>query len=108
MVDYWLPTWWGWIDNWDQCSTCLAYNGSPCAGCEIPPGMLGLVQLVGGGTAAVAGNLRGNATIVNQQQAQAAARLPGVSSQQVNAQVNRQQAQRLRERKSDLNLMGDR
>lgn len=107
MVDYWLPSWWGWIDNWDRCSTCLAYNGSPCAGCEIPPGMLGLVQLVGGGTAAVAGNLRGNATIASQQQAQAASRVSG--HQAVNAQIQRQQIELNRQRKRELNQMvGDR
>jgi len=55
---YWLPAWWGWMDNWDQCSTCIAQNGSPCVSCEIPPGMLGLACLVGGGTADVAGNIR--------------------------------------------------
>lgn len=105
MVDYWLPSWWGWIENWDQCSTCIQYNGSPCAGCEIPPGMLGLACLVGGGTAAVAGNLRGNATIASQQQAQAAGRVPGVSRQEVNIQVN-QQAEKLdRARKRELNRM---
>jgi hypothetical protein len=107
MVDYWLPAWWGWIENWDQCSTCLAYNGSPCASCEIPPGMLGLVQLVGGGTAAVAGNLRGNATIASQQQAQAAGRVPGVSRQQVNIQVEQQNAQlnRIQEQQRNRNGM---
>lgn len=75
MTEYWLPSWWGWIDRWDRCQTCLAYNGTSCAGCEIPPGLLGLAQLVGGGTATVAGNLRGNATIRNQQQARAAGRV---------------------------------
>ena len=90
MVDYWLPSWWGWMDNWDQCSTCIQMNGSPCASCEIPPGMLGLACLVGGGTAAVAGNLRGNATIASQHQAEAAARVPEVSPTQVNIQVKKQ------------------
>jgi len=104
---YWLPQWWGWMDNWDQCSTCLAQNGTPCVSCEIPPGLLGLVQLVGGGTAAVAGNLRGNATIVNQRQAQAAARV--TSAQEVNVQLDRQQSQRLqRQMDQDANLNGGR
>jgi len=88
MVNYWLPTWWGWIDNWSDCRTCLAYNGSPCASCEIPPGMLGIVQLVGGGTATVAGNIRGNATIATQRQAQAATRVPDVSERDVVNQIN--------------------
>lgn len=108
MVDYWLPTWWGWIDHWDRCRTCIQYNGSPCASCEIPPGMLGLACLVGGGTAAVAGNIRGNATIASQQQAQAAARVPGVSAQQVNVELNRQQVELNQRQKRDLNQMGDR
>ena len=117
MVEYWLPDWWGWMDNWDQCSTCLAYNGSPCASCEIPPGMLGLACLVGGGTAAVAGNLRGNATIASQQQAQAAARVESAAAVQnqlnrqnrvIQAQVDRNTVDRLQQRKSQLNQMGDR
>jgi hypothetical protein len=72
--------------------------------------MLGLACLVGGGTAAVAGNIRGNATIASQQQAQAAARVPGVSRQQVNIQVNQQNQKlnRMQERKQNRNLMGDR
>lgn len=87
-ITYWLPSWWGWIDNWAQCRTCLRYNHSPCVSCEIPPGMLGLVQLVGGGTAAVAGNLRGNATIASHQQAVAASRM--VRPRNVNIQLNKQ------------------
>jgi hypothetical protein len=64
--------------------------------------MLGLACLVGGGTAAVAGNLRGNATIASQQQAEAAARVPGVSAQQVNVQIEQQNSQldQLRERQN--------
>jgi hypothetical protein len=98
MVDYWLPEWWGWIDNWDTCSTCLAYNGSPCTSCEIPPGMLALACLVGGGTATVAGNLRGNATIASAQQAHAAAVQHGAA-----AVAN--QAQR---KQSSVTIDGDR
>jgi len=105
---YWLPAWWGWLDNWDQCSTCIAQNESPCVSCEIPPGLLGLACLVGGGTAAVAGNIRGNAAIASQQQAQAAARVPGVSRQQVNVQLDRQQVELNQRKKRELNRMGDR
>lgn len=89
MVDYWLPTWWSWIDNWHCCQTCLEYNGTPCASCQIPPGMLGMVQLVGGGIAEVAGNLRGNAMIATERQANAAARVS--SAGRVDQQLRRQQ-----------------
>jgi hypothetical protein len=61
------------MSNWSDCATCLQYNGTPCASCEIPPGLLALAQLVGGGTATVAGSMRGNCGIANAQQAQAAA-----------------------------------
>jgi len=70
---YWIPSWWDWMSNWSDCATCLQYNGTPCASCEIPPGLLALAQLVGGGTATVAGSMRGNCGIANAQQAQAAA-----------------------------------
>lgn len=53
--------------------------------------MLGLACLVGGGTAAVAGNLRGNATIASRQQAQAAARVESPAA--VQNQLNRQRIQ---------------
>ncbi len=75
MTDYWLPTWWGWIEDWSRCRACLEYNHTPCTSCEIPPGILGIVCLVGGGTATVAGNLRGNQSITTAQQAQAASRM---------------------------------
>lgn len=88
---YWLPTWWGWIDNWDQCQTCIRYNGTPCVSCEIPPGLLGIACLVGGGTTAIAGNIRGNATITSQRQARAAVRVSGANV--VNQQLKRQQHQ---------------
>lgn len=88
---YWLPPWWNWIDNWDRCRTCLAYNGTPCASCAIPPGLLAMAQLVGGGTATVAGNLRGNATIASARQARAATRQHGTG--RVSEQLHRQQRQ---------------
>lgn len=75
MTDYWLPTWWDWIEDWSRCRACLEYNHVPCTSCEIPPGMLGLACLVGGGTAVIGGNLRGNQTIATGQQAQAAAQM---------------------------------
>lgn len=91
-MDYWLPSWWGWIDSWSRCRTCLKYNGSPCASCELPPGLLGIVCLVGGGTEVVAGNMRGNVSIANQQQAAAASRMdrghPASQKRQININVN--------------------
>lgn len=72
---YWLPSWWSWIEDWSRCRACLEYNHAPCVSCEIPPGMLGLACLVGGGTVAVAGSLRGNQTLATETQAHAAARM---------------------------------
>lgn len=86
---YWLPSWWGWMQDWSKCTTCLKYNHTPCMSCEIPPGLIGLACLVGGGTVAVAGIMRGNVGIHNQQQAQAAARVS--SAEKVNRQLQRQQ-----------------
>lgn len=80
MTNYWLPSWWGWIEDWSRCRTCLEYNHVPCASCEIPPGMLDLACFVAGGTATVAGNLRGNVTIATAQQAQAAAQMNWVQA----------------------------
>lgn len=88
---YWLPEWWGWMQDWSKCITCLEYNHSPCLSCEIPPGMLGLACLVGGGTAAGAGQLRGNVTIASHPQAEAAARVHDAGA--VNRHLQRQQRQ---------------
>lgn len=85
---YWLPTWWNWMQDWGQCIECIEHNHIPCTSCEIPPGLLGIACLVGGGTAAVAGNMRGNVGIVNQCQAKAAARVS--SAEKVNRQIQRQ------------------
>lgn len=85
---YWLPEWWEWMSDWSQCITCLKYNHSSCVSCEIPPGFLGLAQLVGGGTATVAGIMRGNVGIHNQKQAQAATRVS--CTEKVNRQLHRQ------------------
>jgi len=87
--NYWLPSWWNWIEDWSDCRACLEQFGTTCTSCEIPPGMLGLVCLVGGGTAAVAGSMRGNVGIHSQQQAVAAARVS--SPTQVSIQLKRQQ-----------------
>lgn len=78
---YWLPDWWDW-------------HTDPAA--EIPPGILAICCVIpafGGGTEVIAGGMHGNSHIASAQQAQAAARQYGV--RQVNAQLNRQQAQRL-------------
>ncbi|SEO70790.1 hypothetical protein SAMN05216388_101763 [Halorientalis persicus] len=53
------------------------YTGPDDPSDEIPPGMLAMAQLVGGGTALVCGNLRGNTAITSQRQAQAAGRMTG-------------------------------
>lgn len=86
---YWLPSWWGWVEDWGRCITCLEHNHTPCVSCEIPPGLIGLACLVGGGTATITGTMRGNVGIVNQRQAQAAARVS--SAEKVNRQLQRQQ-----------------
>ena len=87
--NYWLPSWWNWMQDWSDCAICLEYNHTPCASCELPPGLLGLVCLVGGGTATVAGTMRGNVGIESAQQARAAARVSG--PELVNQQLQRQQ-----------------
>jgi len=92
--NYWLPPWWGWMQDWGGCIECLKYNHSACLSCEIPPGVLALAQLVGGGTAAVAGSMRGNTTIASGRQAQAATRQHG--AQAVENQLSQQ--------KRELNL----
>lgn len=66
----------------------MQYNYSRCISCEIPPGLLAMAQLVGGGTTVVGGSMRGNVGIVSDRQAQAAARQHGVEP--VNRQLNRQ------------------
>lgn len=70
---YWLPSWWDWMSR-------------PAD--EIPPGLLALACLVGGGTAVVAGSMRGNTAIASARQAQAAARQHGAAA--VNRQLDRQ------------------
>lgn len=90
MTDYWLPEWW-------DCASC----GFSCPECEIPPGLLAILCVrpaFGGGTEVAAGNMRGNTAITSQRQAQAARRQHG--HQQVNAQLNRQQARKLRDAQS--------
>lgn len=104
MTDYWLPEWWDWIEDWSECLTCLQYNHSRCISCEIPPGLLAMAQLVGGGVATVGGSMRGNCGIVNAHQAQCAARQHGVEpvnrqldrQRQINAQVEREVLKRER------------
>jgi len=51
------------------------YSPGPDVRDEIPPGMLAVAQLVGGGTTTVCGNLRGNTAITSQKQAQAVQRM---------------------------------
>lgn len=94
---YWLPEWWGWMQDWSGCIACMRYNHSRCMSCEIPPGLLAMAQLVGGGTATVAGEMRGNVGIENQRQAKAAARVS--SAQEVNIQLDRQQAEKAKQLK---------
>jgi len=100
---YWLPKWWDAVSDWEKCRTCIRRNGSPCVSCEVPPGLLAMAQLVGGGVATVAGNMRGNQTITSQRQAQAAARVPGPSTIDVQSAVDqastKRKLQRLQERK---------
>jgi len=95
---YWLPKWWSAVSDWSDCRTCMAYNGSPCASCEVPPGLLAMAQLVGGGVATVAGNARGNQTITSQRQAQAAARVPTSSTANVQASIEKSKAKKLQRR----------
>ena len=89
MTEYWLPSWWDWMQDWSDCIACMKYNHSRRLSCEIPPGLLGLAQLVGGGTAAVAGRMSGNVGIASARQAKAAARVSGAEA--VNKQIQRQQ-----------------
>lgn len=90
---YWLPRWWGWIDqDWSRCQACLEYNHTTCISCEVPPGLLAIVCLNGGGTATVAGAMRGNVGIETPHQACAAAQVSG--SKAVEEQLHRQQQQR--------------
>lgn len=84
---YWLPEWWDAVSDWAKCRTCIRRNGSPCVSCEVPPGLLGMAQLVGGGVATIAGNARGNQTITSQRQAQAAGRVPSANAADVQASI---------------------
>ena len=86
MTDYWLPWWWNWMSDWGDCVTCMEWFGTPCASCEIPPGLLAMAQLVGGGTATVAGNCRGNQSIASARQLRAAGRMPDAGRLRVNDQ----------------------
>lgn len=54
---------------------------------DIPPGMLALAQLVGGGTATVAGNLRGNVVVESAAQYQGAIRQHGAAAVNRHADV---------------------
>jgi len=92
-AQYWLPEWWDWFERWGECFTCLKYMHTPCASCEVPPGLLALAQLVGGGTEIVAGNHRGNATIRSRKQAEAAARVPSAEATTQQWQGQRQSVQ---------------
>lgn len=56
---------------------------------DVPPGMLALAQLNGGGTATVAGNLRGNVAIHSQAQAAAARRQHGAHAVNRHADLSR-------------------
>lgn len=84
MTDYWLPYWWDTISDWSDCAACLEYFGTPCTGCEVPPGLLAIACLVGGGTTTVAGNCRGNQTIIGTRQTRAVERMTGLNNVQVN------------------------
>lgn len=102
---YWLPPWWDWTD----CAACLKYNHSPCVSCEIPPGVLAMAQLVGGGVATIAGAPRGNTAVTSQRQARAVERMgvadhvvPTANDLTVDVQQNGA-ANRLRERERNLN-----
>lgn len=55
---------------------------------DIPPGMLAMAQLVGGGTATVSGNLRGNVAIHSQAQATAASRQHGAQAVERHADLS--------------------
>ena len=77
------------MEDWSRCIACLEYNHSTCLSCEIPPGVMAMAQLVGGGTATIAGTMRGNVGIANQKQARAASRVSG--TQAVDRQLQRQQ-----------------
>lgn len=90
---YWLPQWWGWIDqDWSRCQACLEYNHGTCISCEVPPGLLAIACLNGGGTTTVAGVMRGNVGIETAQQARAASLVS--DRQAVNNQLRRQQQHR--------------
>lgn len=72
---FWLPTWWSWMSDWSGCLPCMQQFGTVCPSCEVPPGLIAIACLVGGGTTTVTGNLRGNQAIATARQAQAAARM---------------------------------
>jgi len=81
---FFLPEWW----DYAACIHCMRHNLGMCASCEIPPGLLGLAQLVGGGTVAIGGSMTGNVGIALETQAVAAARQHGVDV--VSHQLERQ------------------
>lgn len=67
-------------------------------GDEIPPGMLAIACLNGGGTATVCGNLRENTAITTAQQAQAVQRMTQSSISIGNVQADVDDVQELRRR----------
>lgn len=93
---YFLPAWWDWMSRWGDCLPCLRF-GRRCPSCEIPPGVMALAQLVGGGTAVVSGSMHGNAGIHTARQATAAARQHGSEqvAQQLDFQVQESADKRL-------------
>lgn len=78
---FWLPEWWDWED-WSDCSACLEQFGAKCPSCEVPPGYLAILCLVGGGTTVAAGAMRGNVALRSAQQARAASRVSGAEAVQ--------------------------
>ena len=70
-------------------------------GDEIPPGMLAVACLNGGGTATVCGNLRGNTAIASARQAQAVQRMASQSINIGDVQADVDVSQELRHRNRD-------